>query len=114
MSSDAYVSCERCYFRRGDTIDARYTVDRSLGEGAFGIVYRVSDTTGGIFALKLLKLWTIEASERHKLNSRFDMEYETAQIPSNYLVRSHAKGTVNGNPYFGHGLSRRRQPARCR
>lgn len=100
MSSDAYVSCERCFFRRGDTIDARYTVDRSLGEGTFGIVYRVSDTTGGIFALKLLKLWTIEASERHKLNSRFDMEYETAQIPSNYLVRSHARGTVNGNPYF--------------
>lgn len=100
MNSDAYVSCERLNFRLGDTVDSRYIVNRSLGEGAFGIVYRVSDTQGRIFALKLLKLWTIESSERHKLISRFDMEYETAQIPSDYLVRSYAKGTVGGNPYF--------------
>lgn len=100
MDSDAYVSCERLDFHSGDTIDRRYVINRSLGEGAFGIVYRVADNDGRIFALKLLKLWTIEASERHKLISRFDMEYETAQIPSDYLVRSHAKGSVGGNPYF--------------
>lgn len=97
----AYISCNRCDFQVGDTIDGKYTVERILGEGTFGKVYLVMRTTDHLyFALKLLKLWAIEASEREKLWKRFDQEYQTGLIESEYLVKSHGKGTVEGNPYI--------------
>lgn len=95
-----YISCDRCDFKIGDGIDGRYIVDKPLGEGTFGIVFRVKDTSGNHYALKLLKLWKVESQERRKLLKRFDLEYETGQIPSNYLVHSRDKGMVNGNPYI--------------
>lgn len=97
----AYISCNRCDFHTGSVIDGRYSVDRPLGEGTFGKVFRVRRISDGkIFALKLLKLWTVESLEREKLLKRFDQEYETGRIESDFLVQSFGKGTVEGNPYI--------------
>ena len=90
-----------CDFHTGSVIDGKFTVDRPLGEGSFGKVFRVKrNSDGRIFALKLLKLWAIEPLEREKLLKRFNQEYETGQIESDYLVQSRGKGNVNGNPYI--------------
>jgi serine/threonine protein kinase len=97
----AYISCDMCDFHTGSVIDGKFTVDRPLGEGSFGKVFRVKrNSDGRIFALKLLKLWAIEPLEREKLLKRFNQEYETGQIESDYLVQSRGKGNVNGNPYI--------------
>jgi serine/threonine protein kinase len=91
---------ERCNFRQGDCIGQKYHIEKELGEGSFGKVYRVKTSGGDTYALKLLKLWMVEPRERANYMFRFDMEYETGQIKSNYLVRSVEHGTVNGNPYI--------------
>ncbi len=97
----AYIGCNRCDFHSGSLIDGRYSVDRPLGEGTFGKVFRVKRISDGkIFALKLLKLWAVESLEREKLLKRFDQEYETGRIECDYLVQSYGKGTVEGNPYI--------------
>ncbi|MDE6648971.1 MAG: protein kinase [Muribaculaceae bacterium] len=97
----AYISSNRCDFHTGSLIDGKYIVDRSLGEGTFGKVYRVKrNSDSKIFALKLLKLWEVQPLEREKLLKRFDQEYETGLIESAYLVQSHGKGSVEGNPYI--------------
>ena len=97
----AYISCNRCDFHTGSTIDGRYAVDMTLGEGTFGKVYRVKRISDGkVFALKLLKLWSVESLEREKLLKRFNQEYETGLIDSDYLVQSFGKGNVDGNPYI--------------
>ncbi len=96
-----YIRCNRCDFRVGTIIDNLYVVDKTLGEGTFGKVYRVKrNSDKKVFALKLLKLWTVEAGEREKLLKRFDQEYETGRIKSDYLVQSFGKGQVKGNPYI--------------
>ncbi len=96
-----FISCNRCDFPPGSSVDGKYYVERSLGEGTFGKVFRVRRTSDGkVFALKLLKLWTVEAAEREKLLRRFDQEYETGRIASDYLVQSFGKGSVEGNPYI--------------
>lgn len=94
-------ACIPCDLQPGNVIDGRFTVDGVLGEGSFGIVYRVFDNADQqIRALKLLRLWTIPAHEREKLLLRFDQEYATGMIQSPYLVQSVEKGQVNGNPYI--------------
>lgn len=93
------IQCNRCVFHSGDKIN-QYTVVKMLGAGSFGCVYRVKDRSGQDYALKLLKLWEIVSDEREKLLKRFDMEYETGRINSNYLVRSYDKGSVEGNPFI--------------
>ena len=57
-----YTVPERCEFHIGDIFDGKYKVERKLGEGTFGIVYKVSDNSDNVFAAKLLKLWTVETS----------------------------------------------------
>lgn len=91
---------ERCSFSPGDYIDNQWKVDAFLGEGTFGQVFRVKDSGSKYYALKLLKLWEIMASERPNLLKRFEREYETGRIPSNYLVHSFHKGNVRGNAYI--------------
>jgi serine/threonine protein kinase len=90
----------RCEFQVGETIDNRYLVGKFLGEGSFGKVFLVTDPEKRIFALKLLKLWEIPAEIRQPLILRFDMEFQTGQIDSNYLVHSVSHGQVQGNPYI--------------
>ncbi len=97
----AYINCNRCDFQTESVIDGNYIVDKILGEGTFGMVFRVKRKTDGKqFALKLLKLWTVESIERERLLKRFDQEYETGLIKCKYLVRSYGKGSVEGNPYI--------------
>lgn len=92
----------RCNFSPGECIDNRYQVSRTLGEGAFGKVFKVSpvSATSENMALKLLKLWEVPSTIRGELQQRFEMEYETGKIESRYLVQSLGYGMVNGNPYI--------------
>lgn len=94
------ILCNRCVFHHGDSINSQYSVVKMLGSGSFGCVYRIKDRSGQDYALKLLKLWEIASDERKQLLQRFDMEYETGRIKSNYLVHSYDKGSVEGNPYI--------------
>lgn len=99
MNSNACVA-ERCDFHPGDIIDNQWNVEKFLGEGTFGQVFKVTDRQGTPYALKLLKLWEVIASERPNLLKRFDREYEVGRIKSDYLVHSTAKGNVRGNAYI--------------
>ena len=84
----------------GETIDD-YIVEKELGQGAFGIVYKTRDRNNRIFALKLLKLWEIPYEDvRRNMLTRFQLEFDTGQISSNYLVQSIAYGRKSGNPYI--------------
>lgn len=94
---------ERCEFHEGDVIygnDNMYRIERELGEGTFGMVYKVTDNSGQTRALKLLKLWTVPSDVYKGLKDRFVMEFETGKIESNYLAHSYAYGDVKSNPYF--------------
>ncbi len=91
---------QRCSFGVGDTIDGIYRVEKLLGEGTFGVVYAVSDDHDRQYALKLLRLWEVHPEIRDSLLKRFNMEYETGRINSDYLVHSVATGYVTGNPYI--------------
>lgn len=92
---------ERCNLKPNDVINGTYRVEKLLGEGTFGLVYKVKHTSEGKdYALKLLKLWTVSSEERLVLQKRFDREYETGRIHSNYLVHSVDKGILKGNPYI--------------
>ena len=90
----------KCDFRKDDMVDDKYHVETTLGEGAFGKVFKVKNRAGQVYALKLLKLWEIQQDIRQQLVARFDMEFETGQIDSHYLVRSTDHGLVKGNPYM--------------
>lgn len=94
------TSVSRCDFSKGNCINQKYHVEKELGEGAFGKVFKVKDNSGNIFALKLLKLWEVHPEIRQQLADRFVMEFETGQISSNYLVKSIDYGIVEGNPYM--------------
>ena len=90
---------ERCDFKVGDIIDG-YRVEKVLGQGTFGVVYAVVDDQGRRSALKLLRLWEVHNEIRDGLFKRFNMEYETGRISSEYLVHSTDMGFVCGNPYI--------------
>ena len=95
------IIAERCDFQAGDYIGEKYVVEKLLGEGAFGKVFKVNDRASGQrYALKLFKFWELPMKQRQMMSSRFQMEYETGQIKSNYLVRSVGSGKVKGNPYI--------------
>lgn len=100
MGFEAGAVAERCQFAVGDCIDSRWRVEAFLGEGTFGQVFRVTDSRGGRYALKLLKLWEVPSSERPNLIQRFKREYETGRIQSPYLVHSVTHGSVKGNVYI--------------
>lgn len=91
---------QRCSFSNGDIVDGQYRVHKTLGEGSFGKVYAVQSNTGELLALKLLKLWEVPSEIRESLTQRFDMEFETGRIESDYLVHSLSHGYVMGNPYI--------------
>lgn len=90
----------RCEFNAGDVIDRNYLVRNTLGHGSYGVVYLVTDNSGNEYALKLLKLWEVPSEIRTPMVARFDMEFETGQIKSKYLVHSYCHGVENGNPYI--------------
>lgn len=94
-----YTPSSPCDFAPGDLIDGKYTVDKMLGEGSFGRVYKVRRGQA-LYALKLFKLWEQLNSDRPEIMKRFDREYETGRINSNYLVHALDRGMVHGNPYI--------------
>ena len=91
---------DRCDFQPGQTVNNRYTVKKSLGEGSFGIVYLVENAQREKLALKLLRLWEVPSEIRQPLMERFEMEFRTGQSPCENLVQSLDFGTVGGNPYI--------------
>ena len=93
-------SVDRCDYNVGEYIDNRYRVSKTLGEGSFGKVYRVTDNAGKDYALKLLRLWEVPPEIRKPLTDRFEMEFKTGQIDCEYLVSSIDYGMVGGNPYI--------------
>jgi len=92
---------ERCDIRIGECIGEKYVVETQLGEGTFGKVFKVKDRTSSqTFALKLFKFWELPSDQRKMMSSRFQMEYETGQIRSNYLIHSIEYGYIKGNPFI--------------
>jgi len=91
---------ERYDCKVGDLIGGKYRVEKVLGEGSFGYVYKVADLQGTVWALKLLRLWEVPATIRQPLIERFDMEYRTGRISSRNLVHSADSGFLKGNPYI--------------
>lgn len=84
----------------GSKVD-QYEILSVLGEGAFGVVYKIQDTAGGVYALKLLKLWQIPSEKERKIIiQRFIREFEITKIDSSFLVKGHDYGIKDGNPYF--------------
>lgn len=77
-----------------------YVIEKNLGAGGFADVYRVRKKSGEVYALKLLRLWTILPEDRAEILHRFEREYTCSSIDSLYLVRSFDKGSCFGNPFF--------------
>lgn len=84
----------------GEIINYRYRIVAELGVGAFGHVYKATDSTGATYALKVLHLWDVPADIRQPLIDRFEMEYRTGRINSEYLVHSLDMGYISGNPFI--------------
>ncbi|MDX5319946.1 MAG: serine/threonine protein kinase [Bacteroidota bacterium] len=77
-----------------------YVVEKMLGEGGFGSVYKVKGNNAG-FALKITKMWTFMPNERLEYAKRFKQEYEYgSKLQSKYLVKSHDFDLANGNPFL--------------
>ncbi|MDR1631719.1 MAG: protein kinase [Dysgonamonadaceae bacterium] len=93
-------NANRCDFQKGDYIAGKYKVEKVLGEGSFGVVFKVKSENGVVYALKLLRLWDVHPDIRKQLIMRFDMEYITGKIPSRYLVQALDHGITEGNPYI--------------
>ncbi|MDR0796497.1 MAG: protein kinase [Tannerella sp.] len=93
-------NAQKCDFCIDEIIDNQYCVEKILGQGAFGKVFKVKDCAGMVYALKLMKLWEMQQDIRKQIIARFDMEYETGRINSHYLVRTVNHGLVKGNPYI--------------
>jgi serine/threonine protein kinase len=91
---------QKCNLETGEVIGGRYQVEKLLGEGSFGLVYKVRDNGGNSYAFKLLKLWEIPPDVRESLSARFKMEFETGRIECEYLVRSLDYGMMYGNPFI--------------
>lgn len=91
---------ERVELKGGEIVDGRYRIEKALGEGTFGQVFKVTNLNGGVEALKLLKMWCISPDERDSVVKRFDMEYRTGRINSPYLVHSLNRGEYKGNPFI--------------
>ncbi|MFH0865875.1 MAG: FHA domain-containing serine/threonine-protein kinase [Bacteroidota bacterium] len=78
-----------------------YRIEKILGEGTFGSVYKVTDKyTGNLYALKLLKLWEVLPEERLSLVVRFIREFKCGQIENPNLVYVSSYGKIRGNPFL--------------
>lgn len=90
----------RLDIKTGDLIDGKYTVINRIGSGSYGDVYKVKDVQGNNYALKLLRLWEVSNELHDPLVAKFDQEYKTGKLTSEYLIHSLDFGVVKGNPYL--------------
>ncbi|MGN0234068.1 MAG: protein kinase [Bacteroidaceae bacterium] len=84
----------------GDLIDDKYIVISRIGSGSYGDVFKVKDMQGSEFALKLLRLWEVSGELHESLVAKFEQEYKTGRLSSEYLIHSLDFGVVRGNPYL--------------
>lgn len=95
-----YETPRRMSISVGDRIE-NYQIKKQLGEGTFGVVFEVVDTSGKEFALKLIKLWEVTyEKERRDIVNRFLREYEIGSLDYEHIVKSYSCGKINGNPYI--------------
>lgn len=90
----------RLNIAEGDVLDDKYTVVRHIGRGSYGDVFMVKDKNETNMALKVLRLWDVPGDMRENLVKRFQREYEAAKMPSDYLIHTLGKGSLQQNPYF--------------
>ncbi len=93
-------SVQRCDFRMHDIIDGKYRVERVLGISQNDQKFKVIDSGGNEYVLKLLKLWEVDPQLRQRMIACSDSEIKSCQIKSNYLTRIVKTGIVKGNPYL--------------
>lgn len=93
-------SVQRCDFRMHDMIDGKFRVERVLNSTRTDQKFKVNDTSGNKYILKLLKLWDVDSKLRQKMLLSADNEIKGCQIKSNYLTNIVHTGVVNGNPYL--------------
>lgn len=91
---------ERCDFGLHDCIDGKYQIERVLVQDIQSQQFKVADSAGASYLLKLFKLWEAAPAARMPLVARFESECKSCQILSNYLIRIHDAGYVKGNPYL--------------
>jgi len=100
MYPDGFKVPVRFDCKEGDLITEKYRLVSSLGQGAFGQVYKVEDISLRVWAMKLLRLWDVPSEIRKPLVERFEMEYKTGLIDSPFLVQASDYGFIKGNPYI--------------
>lgn len=93
-------SVQRCDFRMHDMIDGKFRVERVLNSTRTDQKFKVNDTSGNKYILKLLKLWEVDSKLRQKMLLSADNEIKGCHIKSNYLTNIVHTGVVNGNPYL--------------
>ena len=93
-------SVKRCDFRMHDMIDGKFRVERVLNSTPTDQKFKVNDTSGNEYILKLLKLWEVDSHIRQRILLSADNEIKSCQIKSNYLTNIVHTGEVNGNPYL--------------
>ena len=90
----------RLDLKQGDQIDGKYQIVSHIGCGSYGDVFRVKNLAGEPYALKLLRLWEVPSDLHTVLADKFEQEYKTSTISSDYLVHSMDFGLLQGNPYL--------------
>ena len=91
-------SVQRCDFRMHDIIDGKYRVERVLDNTLNDQKFKVIDSEGKEYILKLLKLWEVEPRFQEAMSARSESEINSCKIKSNYLTNISKHGVVNGNP----------------